>query len=115
MLGAGGGPPDDSGFTGRYIISDRLANNILPNLVILPLVTATVGWAAAAATARIRPRLAANADAVTLTAVGPGQPTTMPESAGSAVPRRTRRQTVRVALLSAVVAAVVVLSAASWL
>ena len=114
VLGAGG-PPEDTGFTVRYIISDRLANNILPNLVILPLVTATVGWAAAAATARIRSRLAANTDSVTLTAFGPGQPMTMLEALGSTVPLPSRHRTSRVVLLGAVAAAVVLLSTASWL
>jgi hypothetical protein len=114
VLGAGG-PPDDTGFTVRYIISDRLGNNILPDLLILPLLTATVGWAAAAATARIRSRLAANTDSVTFTAVGPGQPTTMPEAMSSTVPLPSRHRTVRVVLLGSIAAAVVLMSAASWL
>jgi hypothetical protein len=52
VLGAGG-PPEDTGFTVRYIISDRLGNNLLV-LLLLPLVTATVGWAGAAGTAHLR-------------------------------------------------------------
>jgi hypothetical protein len=94
VLGAGG-PPDDAGFTVRYIISDRLGNNILPNLMILPLVTATVGWAAAAATARIRPRLVADTDSVTFTTGGPEQPMTTRHAAGSPVVRRPRRRAVQ--------------------
>ena len=52
VLGAGG-PPADTGWTVRYIVSDRLANNLV-DLLLLSLVTATVGWAGAAATARLR-------------------------------------------------------------
>lgn len=45
----GGGPPDqDGGFTLRGTISDRLGNNI-GTLVVGTLVIATVGWAGAAA------------------------------------------------------------------
>ena len=56
VLGAGG-PQGDTGWTASSIISDRLGNNVIKLLVVLPLVTATIGWAGAAATARIRPRL----------------------------------------------------------
>ena len=59
VLGAGG-PPDDSGFSATYKINDRLGNNLIFYLALLPLVTATFGWSAAAVTARIaslaRPR-----------------------------------------------------------
>ena len=54
MLGAGG-PPADTGWTVRYIVSDRLANNLI-ELLLLSLVTATVEWVGAAATARLRSR-----------------------------------------------------------
>jgi hypothetical protein len=53
VLGAGG-PPDDSGFSASYKINDRLGNNLIFYLALLPLVTATFGWSAAAVTARIR-------------------------------------------------------------
>jgi hypothetical protein len=53
VLGAGG-PPDDSGFSASYKINDRLGNNLIFYLALLPLVTATFGWSAAALTARIR-------------------------------------------------------------
>jgi hypothetical protein len=53
VLGAGG-PPDDSGFSATYKINDRLGNNLIFYLALLPLVTATFGWSAAAVTARIR-------------------------------------------------------------
>ena len=47
VLGGGGPPDQDGGFTLRGTISDRLANNIV-QLVIGTLVIATVGWAGAA-------------------------------------------------------------------
>jgi hypothetical protein len=53
VLGAGG-PPDDSGFSANYKIDDRLGNNLIFYLAFLPLVTATIGWSAAAVTAHIR-------------------------------------------------------------
>jgi hypothetical protein len=113
-LGAGG-PPHDSGFTVGYIISDRLGNNITFDLVLVPLVTATIGWAAAAATARIRPRLATNAISVPFTVAGRVEPMTRPETMQSAVPVQDRRGTVRVVLLCAALAAAVLVAAASWL
>jgi hypothetical protein len=64
-----GGPLQDTGWTASSIISDRLGNNVIKLLVVLPLVTATIGWAAAAATARFRPRLAAGVVSVPVTAV----------------------------------------------
>ncbi len=54
VLGAGG-PPGNTGWTGRDIVSDRLATNLV-DLLLLSLVTATVGWAGAAAAARLRGR-----------------------------------------------------------
>ena len=53
VFGAGG-PADDSGFSATYTINDRLGNNLIFYLALLPLVTATFGWSAAALTARIR-------------------------------------------------------------
>src|SRR5260221_539663 len=52
VLGAGG-PPEDTGWTVQYIIGDRLGTNLV-DLLLTTLVTATVGWAGAAATARLR-------------------------------------------------------------
>jgi len=52
VLGAGG-PPDNPGLTGGGIVSDRLGNNLI-DLLLGTLLTATVGWAGAAATARLR-------------------------------------------------------------
>ena len=118
VLGASG--PPDPGRTVTFIVSDRLGNNVLADLVFIPLVTATVGWAAAAATARLRPRLATSAVSVPITAAGPvGEgsriPMTAPHEPGRAVRVRSWRQTARVLLLSAAVAAAAVLAAAVWL
>jgi hypothetical protein len=101
VLGAGG-PPEDTGWTVSYIINDRLDSAMVHKLLVLPLVTATVGWAAAAATARLRPGLAASAVSVPLTA-------------GRAVREQNWRRTVWLLLLCAGVAAAVVLAAAGWL
>ena len=49
----GGGPPDDNLTTVSAIVGDRVGNNDIFYLALLPLVTATFGWSAAAATARI--------------------------------------------------------------
>lgn len=114
VVGAGG-PPDDSGFTSAYIIGDRLGSNVIFYLVLLPLVTATVGWAAAAATAGIRPRLATHADSVQFRAVGRAEPMTMLDAVGPAVPAASRRRTVRLVLQCTGVAAAVLVAATSWL
>lgn len=104
MLGAGG-PPEDEGFSLRYIVADRLGNNILPYLVMVPLLTATIGWAADDATARIRPRLAA----------GPNAAMTVPDAAGPAVRVQSRPRTERVVIPCALGALVVLLSLAGSL
>ena len=49
----GGGPPDqDGGFTLRGTISDRLGNNLI-DLFLTTLVAATIGWGGAAAAGRL--------------------------------------------------------------
>jgi hypothetical protein len=93
VLGAGG-PPENAGLTVSSIIGERLGNNIVGDLVLLPLATATVGWAAVAATARMRPRLATNAEAEPFTADD------RVERTGSAAPARGRRRTARLVLLA---------------
>jgi len=118
VLGAGG-PPEDTGWTVSYIVSDRLSSTMIKNLVVVPLVTATIGWAAAAATARIRPRPAASMVSVPFTAAGlPGEasrnPVTMPQVTGPAVRGRSWR-TVWLLLLCAGLAAAVFLAAVSGL
>jgi hypothetical protein len=54
----GGGPPDqDGGPTVAGIVSDRIANNMIFYLFLLPMITATIGWAGAAGTSWIKRRL----------------------------------------------------------
>jgi hypothetical protein len=118
VLGAGG--PPDPGNSVSFIVSDRLGNNVTWALAFIPLVTATVGWAAAAATARLRPRLATGAVPEPLTAAGPAgegsrSPMAAPHEAERTVRVRSWRQTGRVLLLSAAAAAASVLAAALWL
>jgi hypothetical protein len=119
VLGAGG-PPEDPDWTVPAIIGDRLGSNMIKTLVFIPLVTATIGWAAAAATARIRPRLAASVVSVPFTAVGPAgeasrDPVTAPHEAGPAAGARSWRRTAWLLLLCAGVAATVFLAVASGL
>ena len=52
VLGAGG-PPEGTGLTVGFIVSDRLGNGLV-DLLLTTLVTATVGWAGAAAADRLR-------------------------------------------------------------
>ena len=47
ILGGGGPPDQDGGFTVRGTVSDRLINNIV-DLVVSTFIIAMVGWAAAA-------------------------------------------------------------------
>lgn len=47
ILGGGGPPDQDGGFTVRGTVSDRLGNNIF-HLLVYTLIIAMVGWAAAA-------------------------------------------------------------------
>src|SRR5579862_9341020 len=117
FLGATG-PPADPGSTVGYIVSDRLSGNMIANLVAIPLVTATIGWAAAAATARLRPRLAAEVASVPVTASGPGtglDPVPAPPEAVSAVGAPSWPRTAWLLLLCAAVAAAVFLAAVSGL
>ena len=116
VLGAGG-PPSDPGSTVSYTVGDRLGSAILKDLVLLPLVTATIGWAAAAATARLRPgpALATSVFSVPVTAAGPAaeasrNPVTTPHEAGPAVRIRTWHRTAWLLLLWAAVAAAVFLA-----
>jgi hypothetical protein len=116
VLGAGG--PPDPGWTASSIVSDRLGSNVIADLMAVPLVTATVGWAAAAATARLRP--AASPVTAPLTAAGPAgggnpDPTAAPRQAGRADRVASWHQTAYLLLLCAVVAAALVLAAAGWL
>ena len=119
VLGAGG-PPSDPGSTVGHTISDRLGNNVIFDLVFVPLVTATIGWAAAAATARIRPSLATSVVSVPVTVAALAgersrNPVTTPHEAGPAVGIRSWRRTAWLLLLCAGVAAAVFLAVASGL
>ena len=119
VLGAGG-PPADPGSTVGHTISDRLGNNVIFDLVIVPLVTATIGWAAAAATARIRPSVATSVVSVPVTVAALAgersrNPVTTPHEAGPAVGIRSWRRTAWLLLLCAGVAAAVFLAVASGL
>src|SRR5260370_37742520 len=99
VLGAGG-PPADTGWTVSSIVSDGLGTNVIKDLVVVPLVTATIGWAAAAATARVRPRPAASIVPVPFTAARPAGratwwPAAPPHAARPPGPVRNWRRTAR--------------------
>ena len=67
----GGGPPDaDGGFTLRGTISDRIGNNLVL-LGFTILVFATIGWGGAAAAGRLLRRTPNAADPVTSNLVPP--------------------------------------------
>jgi len=107
-----GGEPIDSGFTGNAIVTDRLGNNIIFYLALLPLVTATFGWAASAATAHLRPRLAA-ADLVSFETYGVAEPA--PHTVGSAAPAQAEPRRGHAVLQYALVATAALLVAATML
>jgi hypothetical protein len=116
VLGAGG-PPGNTGWTVGQLVSDRLGSNVIADLAGVPLVTATIGWAAAATTAAIRARPTASVTSVQLTATGPvgagsGGPVIATHQAARA---RSWRRTAYLLLLCAVVAAAVVLGVVSML
>ena len=69
VIGAAGAQID-ANWTVSANVDDRLGNNVIFYLWVLPLITAALGWAAAAATARIRPRLAVSVAAVPSTVSG---------------------------------------------
>lgn len=119
VIGAGG-PPDEHP-TVQSIVSDRLGNNLVL-LLFTVMVTATIGWAGAAAagTATVPMRAATTLVSVPFTVAGPmgaanEAPTATPEEAGEAVREPNRRRTARLLLLCAVVAAAVLLAAITWL
>jgi len=123
VLGAGG-PPGDPNWTVSAIVDDRLGNNAAFYLWFLPLTTAAIGWAAAAATARVHPRLATTVSstaaslplmAAGLAAEGSLSPMTPPQQAERPVHVRNWRRTARLALTCAAVAAILILTAAGWL
>jgi hypothetical protein len=107
-----GGPPDDNLTTVSAIVDDRLGNNVIFYLMLLPLVTATFGWSAAAMTARVWPRVV-NADGEQFASAA-GESATMP-APGSAAPMTRQHRPVRLALECAAVVAAVLLAAATFL
>jgi hypothetical protein len=118
VLGADGG---DTTWTVNATVNDRLGNNAVFYLWFLPLWTAALGWAAAAAIARVHPRLATTASpaaaplplmAAGLTAEGSLSPVTPPRQAERPVRVRNWRRTARLALIWAVAAAIVILTVA---
>jgi hypothetical protein len=119
-LGAGG-PSGNPGCTGSCLIGDRLGNNTVFYLWGLPLMTAALGWAAAAATARIRLSPDISGVPVPFTAAGNAggegpDPAAAPEIAvphepGRAARVRGRRQTAYLVLLCAVAVACLLLAA----
>ena len=119
VLGAGG-PPSDPGSTVSSTVGDRLGSAVLKDLVLLPLVTATIAWATATATARLRPSLAASLVSVPVPATGPAggpnpDPVTTPHEAGPAVRVRSWHGAAWLLLLWAGVAAAVFLAVVSGL
>ena len=96
-----GGPPGlpHAGVAGN--VSDRLGNRVLLALLLLPLVTAAMGWAAAAATARLR--------------WGAPEPALAAPAAGPAASTASRPQAAYLLLLTAVLAAAAFLAVVSWL
>ena len=123
VLGAGG-PPGDPNSTVSAIVDDRLGNNAGFYLWFLPLTTAAIAWAAAAATARVHPRLAATVSstaaslplmAAGLAVEGSLSPMTPPQQAERPVRVRNWRRIALLALTCAVVAAILILTAAGLL
>lgn len=122
VVGAGG-PPDDSGWGVRAIVSDRLDNTLIV-LLLLPVVTATVGWGAAAAATALTPtargRVTANVPSAPLPAAGQaaemgGAAASHAQQVGSGVRGGSGRRTARLLLLGAVVVAALIFAAAAWI
>jgi hypothetical protein len=107
VIGAAGAQID-ANWTVSANVDDRLGNNVIFYLWVLPLITAALGWAAAAATARIRPRLAVSVAAVPFTVSGqvgegdPGPEMALPRAAGQADHGPSWRRTTYLLLLFAV-------------
>jgi hypothetical protein len=100
-----GGPPGLPGATVAGNVSDRIGNQVVLALIVLPLATATVGWGAVTATARLRWARPAPAQAIPV--AGPG-----PAPAAAAVPRHRAGYLLLLCLTMAATAILVVIS---WL
>jgi hypothetical protein len=120
VIGAAGAQIDAT-WTVRANVADRLSTNAVIYLWFLPVTTAALGWAAAAATARARPRLAARMAPVPLATAGhqAGQEAadlvTAPREAGPAARARGWHRVMRVLTVCVIVAAIVALLAVSLL
>jgi len=116
VIGAAGAQIDAT-WTVSANIDDRLGNNVIFYLWVVPLTTAALGWAAATATAavsaRLRPRLAVSVASVPFTVPGHlaggnrSPEETPPYKAGRADRGRSWRRTAYLLLVCAVVAAAV--------
>jgi hypothetical protein len=94
------GGPRGAGQSVAYVVSDGLANQTSLNLMLIPLATATVGWAAAAATFRVRfVDLAPGSDGSIRRSAGRGR------AAEGTVSRSGARLSLRVAVVAGVVVA----------
>jgi len=96
-----GGPPGlpHTGVAGN--VSDRLGNHVIFALFLLPLATATMGWAAAAVTARLR--------------WGAPEPAVAVPGAGPGATAASRPQAAYLVLIAAVLATAAILGVVSWL
>jgi hypothetical protein len=116
VIGAAGAQIDAT-WTVSANVDDRLGNNAIFYLWVLPLITAALGWAAAAATGRIRPRLAASVAAVPFAVPGqagegdPGPEMARPPAAGQADHGPNWRRTAYLLLFCAVAVAALFLTA----
>jgi hypothetical protein len=115
VIGAAGAQIDAT-WTVNANVADRLGNNGVFYLWFLPLTTAALGWVAAAATARVHPRLATAGAPLPAPAAGPvsegsPSPATAPPDASAA----PRPRNPNLLLACAIVAAIALLAAVSLL
>jgi hypothetical protein len=100
----------DATWTISASVADRLGNNAVFYLWFLPLTTAALGWAGAAATVRIRPQLATITAATTAPASTAASATTGPAASGPSRSRGTR-----LLLLCALAVAIVIVVGATFI
>jgi hypothetical protein len=109
-----GGPPEQTDWTASAIIGDRLGDTTVCYLWLLPLTTAALGWAAAAATIRMLPDLAAQAPLpltpTRLPYEAGRQPSPAPHEARPPTPARHWSRTARLVLVYAVVTIILILA-----
>jgi hypothetical protein len=107
VIGAAGAQIDAT-WTVSANVADRLGNNGVFYLWFLPMTTTALGWLAAAATARVRPRLATTVAPRPLPAAGPASeespsPATAPPDAGPAARSRNPNLWLACAVAAAIV------------